>query len=350
LGSFLQQKKETSYYQGNKITLDQLTVLVPYRNEEQNLGNFIDCLEKSTALPEQVIFIDDHSTDNSTNLIKQRLKDKYLLLKLDESIGKKEALREGIFQSKNSFILTMDADVVFDSKYFESLMQLEEADLYLFPVVLKGKKFLQVFFELDLLMVNALNSSLHGWHRPIIASGANLLFRKETYLKVNQYETHKHVMSGDDIYLLRDFRKAKADIRLVLNKNLTVYSYTPDNLIDFFHQRLRWIAKTGNVRDHLSTFIGVFQALMILTFCWMTIFFIQREEYHNVCVLFTFKSLIDLLGFFPYFKKFNAFKQLAMLAPYQLIYPIYLLIISVLLPFFKPVWKNRIATVYGRSG
>lgn len=109
----------------------------------------------------------------------------------------------------------MDADVFFESTYFEELKKLAVADLYLFPAVLKATNPIHHLFEIDLLLINALNTGLNGLSRPIIASGANLLFKREAFLKFDRFETHKHIPSGDDIYLLRDFRDAKADVRLV---------------------------------------------------------------------------------------------------------------------------------------
>ncbi|MBM3160723.1 MAG: hypothetical protein FJZ66_05240 [Bacteroidetes bacterium] len=61
------------------------------------------------------------------------------------------------------------------------------------------------------------------------------------------------------------------------------------------------------------------------------------------------KSLVDLLGFAPYFLKVRTYKHLVYLIPYQLIYPIYFLIICILLPFFNPVWKQRSVNVYAKS-
>ena len=344
IGSFLQRKKESRFYAGKKLTVDNITLLVPYRNEDSNLKNFLTCLEKSSLKPKQVIFIDDHSSDNSTEIIQERMKPEYLLLRLTQTSGKKEALREGISHVQSAFILTMDADVRFSAEYFEMLTRLEESDLYLLPVVLKGRSTLQIFFELDLLMVNATNTALYGWARPIVGSGANLLFKKEIFYKADRYETHRHVMSGDDIYLLRDFRKAKADIRVILNNRLVVYSDTPSSLAGYFHQRLRWISKTRHVKDHLATFLGLIQTLFVLSFCSLLIFFLSCGDYTTVFGLFCIKTLIDLIGFLPYFSYFRSWKQLFMLIPYQLIYPIYLLILGVLLPFIRPIWKQRITT------
>ncbi len=349
LGYFKQQETESTYYTGQKIKMDELTVLIPYRNEQENLPKLLNCLENSNIQPKQIIFIDDHSTDKSASLLSERKTNHYQLLCLKDKYGKKEALRLGISHAKGEFILTLDADILLKSGYFHTITQLEEADIYLFPVVLKGKNFLQVFFELDLLMVNALNSGLFGWHRPIIASGANLLFRKEMFLRSDKYDTHKHILSGDDIYLLRDFRHAKADVRLVLNNDVTVISDTPFNLSSFFHQRIRWIAKTSHVKDHFATFLGVFQGLMIISFCSCFFYYLVHNETKSALILFLMKTIIDLLGFAPYFVKVRAQKQLLYLIPYQFIYPIYLIIIGILLPFFRPVWKQRLATVKAKS-
>ena len=269
LGFYLQRKKEKSYQIGKKVSLDEVTLIVPFRNEEKRINGLLKSLKCSRNLPSQIIFVNDHSDDSCCSKINNELGqfNNIQLLNLPSDIhGKKQAIRHGINLVKTEFILTMDADVFFESTYFEELKKLAVADLYLFPAVLKATNPIHHLFEIDLLLINALNTGLNGIARPIIASGANLLFKREAFLKFDRFETHKHIPSGDDIYLLRDFRDAKADVRLVAKKSIQVVTETPQSFKEFIHQRIRWIAKTGNVNDHLSTGLAIVQFILILHF------------------------------------------------------------------------------------
>lgn len=351
VGIYVQRKREKSYQNGNKISLDEVTLLVPFRNEEKRIDGLLTSLKVSRVLPSQVIFVNDHSDDASCAKINIELEkfNNIQLLNLPSGIfGKKQAIRHGINHAKTEFILTMDADVYFDSTYFEALEKLAEADLYLFPAVLKAANPIHHLFEIDLLLINALNTGLNGVARPIIASGANLLFKRKSFLEFDRFDTHKRIPSGDDIYLLRDFRDANADVRLVAKKLFQVETETPQSFKEFIHQRIRWIAKTGNVNDHLSTCLAIVQFILIFSFWTIEIKLLVENEFQLALIFFGLKTGLDLLFFFPFFNEFNRLTAWLLIPIYQLIFPIYNLILLILLPFFKPKWKGRYSGLNAR--
>lgn len=348
MGLTFQWKKERTYLQKeNKLKLAEITVLIPFRNEEKRIADLLESCLKSNVLPAKFLFIDDHSNDKSVAIIKATLKDiSFEILTVPEGeFGKKKALRIGIEAVETPYFLTLDADVAFVENYFEQLEKLSPADLYILPAVLISNRWYEHFFEVDLLLVNALNTGLSGLKRPIIASGANLLVRKSAFEKYDCYETHAHIPSGDDIYLLRDFRKANADVRVCTIPTFQVTTETPQSFSEFIHQRLRWVAKTGNVRDHLSTFLAVVQFFLTIGFFSSLIFFLLHSKFKLALITFSLKVLVDLLLFLPFFYRFKRMKAWLLLPFYQLLFPFYNLLILVLIPFFKPIWKGRASGV-----
>lgn len=344
IGSILQRIKEKKYLTKKKISLDEVTLIIPFRNEEKRIDGLLQSLKVNSKLPTQIVFVNDHSDDLSCSKITEELGNlnNLQLLNLPSGIfGKKQAIRYGLNLTKTKFVLTMDADVYFESTYFEELEKLAEADLYLLPAVLKATNPIHHLFEIDLLLINALNTGLNGLSRPIIASGANLLFKRKSFLEFDRFETHKHIPSGDDIYLLRDFRDAKADVRLVARRSFKVETETPQSFKEFIHQRIRWIAKTGNVNDHLSTILAIIQFIFIIYFWSIEIKLLVENEYQSAFILFGLKTGLDMLFFFSFFREFNRLTAWLLIPIYQLIFPIYNLILLFLLPFFKPKWKGR---------
>ena len=344
IGSILQRIKEKKYLMGKKISLDEVTLIIPFRNEEKRIDGLLQSLKVNSKLPTQIVFVNDHSDDLSCSKITEELGklNNLQLLNLPSGIfGKKQAIRYGVNLTKTEFVLTMDADVYFESTYFEELEKLVEADLYLLPAVLKATNPIHHLFEIDLLLINALNTGLNGLSRPIIASGANLLFKRKSFLEFDRFEMHKHIPSGDDIYLLRDFRDAKADVRLVARRSFKVETETPQSFKEFIHQRIRWIAKTGNVNDHLSTILAIIQFIFIISFWSIEIKLLVENEYQSAFILFGLKTGLDMLFFFYFFNEFNRLTAWLLIPIYQLIFPIYNLILLFLLPFFKPKWKGR---------
>lgn len=344
IGTILQRIKEKKYQLGKKISCDEITLIIPFRNEENRIGGLLTSLLNSQKLPAQIIFVNDHSEDKSISKILDNLsaiRGIQLLSLPDNLQGKKQAIRFGINSANSNFILTMDADVHFEPTYFKQLEHLSESDLYLLPAVLKASKPVHHLFEIDLLLINAINTGLNGLSRPIIASGANLLFKRESFLKFDRFESHAHIPSGDDIYLLRDFRYAKCDVRLVAKSNLQVSTETPQTFREFIHQRIRWIAKTGNVKDNLSTALALIQFIFIFAFWSIIIYLLIEKDLKTAFLLFCIKTSFDMLFFFSFFKKFKRINAWLLIPLYQVIFPIYNLILLSLLPFFKPNWKGR---------
>ncbi len=92
------------------------SIVIPVNNEEENLPILIneikDVLHKLKGRAE-VIFIDDGSTDNSLNILKQ-YKRKYQwikIIKFDKKYGQSAGFDAGFKNAKGEIIITMDADL-----------------------------------------------------------------------------------------------------------------------------------------------------------------------------------------------------------------------------------------------
>jgi glycosyltransferase involved in cell wall biosynthesis len=356
IGYFLQVKKELNYWvnesesksnicaNGKSIRLDNLVVIVPFRNEEQRIHVLLSSILNTTKLPKEFIFVDDHSSDKTADLIADKLINiPFRILKLPDGVeGKKRAIRMAMEQSESEFILSLDADVEFQENYFLNIAQLSLCDMYILPVVFNAKNWLESLFELDPLLVNAANFGISGWKRPILASGANLMFSRTAFQELDNFTRHKHIASGDDIYALRDFREGGAEIRLITDSALAVSTETPQSVKEFFHQRLRWIAKTGDVKDTLSTVLAIFQLLVTCAFLGLLLFSAFQLEWNSFWTIFTLKTSIDLVQFSPYFFRVKRLRTWLFIPFYEVLFPIYSLSVLIAILFVKPIWKGRI--------
>lgn len=345
LGYFLQRQKESKLVsEENGIDLTELVVIIPFRNEEKRIHVLLESINKSVLHPKQYIFVNDHSTDQSCERIEQVLNEAipYQIISLEDGLeGKKLAIRKGIELSESKYVLGWDADCSFSPSYFERICQLPAADLYVMPAVMVAEREFEHLYEVDLLLVNAANCGVSGLLRPIMASGANMLYKRSAFQSYDQYSSHAHMPSGDDIYLLRDFRKAKANVHLVTDRTLAVYTETPQSFKEFLHQRLRWIAKTGDVKDHLSTSLAIIQGLLTAGFVALMMFLLLQQEWKWALVVFIVKSVIDLLFFLPYFNRMGRMRSWLYIPLYEILFPFYTLLIVSLMYTFKPKWKGR---------
>ncbi len=350
IGFLLQQKKERSYQSTtNGIDLGELIVLVPFRNEEHRIHTILNSISKLKTCPKEFIFINDHSTDDSIRVIEEaKLSVPYRIMDLPNDVtGKKRALRYAISHSDSDYILTMDADVEFQTSYFENMQQLEVADMYLLPAVMKASHFLEHLYEIDLALVNAANVGVAGLKRPIMASGANLFFRRSTFDEVDNLESHKHAASGDDMYLLRDFRENNKDVRLVSGLDCAIHTETPQSFKEFINQRLRWLGKTGDLKDHLSTSMAILQSGLTLFFLVALIYCIAIANWPLLITIMAVKTTFDMILFFPYFYRIKRIITWSFIPIYEVLFPFYTIIILSLMYTYKPKWKGR--TIYENS-
>jgi glycosyltransferase involved in cell wall biosynthesis len=104
--------------QSVSLTDRSVTVLIPVRNEAENIVELIDCLTKQSHLSSlEIIFIDDSSTDSTNKLLKTALSEGAPIKIVnapdlpDGWLGKPWALQQGYLIARGEIIVTLDADV-----------------------------------------------------------------------------------------------------------------------------------------------------------------------------------------------------------------------------------------------
>jgi len=85
-----------------------VSVIVPAYNEEKKIGHVLKSLVNSLLIDE-IIFINDGSSDKTLSIIKQFKK--VLLINLKKNHGKSYAITKGIEKSKGDIIIFIDADL-----------------------------------------------------------------------------------------------------------------------------------------------------------------------------------------------------------------------------------------------
>ena len=106
-----------------------ISVVVAYRNEEENIGLLLDDLIGQNYPDNQyeIILVNDHSEDRSAEIVENcisKSSTRIVCLNLpDQLSGKKDALDLGIKSSKGEYILTTDADCRVSDNWINSFVQ-----------------------------------------------------------------------------------------------------------------------------------------------------------------------------------------------------------------------------------
>ncbi len=343
--------KETTHYNINGEI--KVSVIVPFRNEENNLATILECLSLQDY-PKgllEIILVNDHSEDMGLQLAKDyiavhELTDfKVLSLEEGEGISKKAALRKGIENSHGELIITTDADCSMGEFWVSAIAEKylsENCQMISGPVCIKPDgSFFSGLQSLEFSSLVGCGAGAIAIGKPFLANGANLAFSRSLYDELQGYSSHLHYASGDDIFMLLQAKK-KHEISFLKDKAAVVYTRGAHNLKAFFHQRIRWASKSSGYKDApaLLTALSVFFLISILLIsCGFG--FLDNRIFLVSVGLFLTKLLIDL----PLFNSVSGFFKLRRLMwlylPLQVLYTIYIIVTAVLSWFLPFDWKNR---------
>jgi glycosyltransferase involved in cell wall biosynthesis len=339
-----------------KIETDEekfVSIIIPVRNEEYNIANCLSSLCKQTLsnLNFEIIVVDDHSTDNTMEVLRKFQQDTKLNMKTyslpTDKTGKKEALEFGINQSNFPTIITTDADCEYSENWLKEIMCYHEKDkvkMMIMPVVYKYKAgFMQAFYRLDFLSLVASGISFTKLKFPFLSNGANLMFDKKLFFDLAGYDNNKQISTGDDVFLTLKFaQKYKNNIYGINDYNLVVHTNSPNNFKEFISQRVRWGSKTKHYPlkfKLLGMLIFLFNTSILTN---MILLFIYPLFVEFFLIQFVTKCFLNFCFLFLVAFWWKMKKTLIYLPIVEILYPIYI-IYSVLAGLFNTyTWKGRI--------
>lgn len=319
----------------NKNNLVKVSVLIAARNEEKNIEKLLESLKKQSFPKElfEVIIVNDHSTDNTDEIINDFInKNKELDVKLlkAEKKGKKHAISQALHTAINELVIVTDADCVLNDLWIESIVgfyQEEKCKMVLAPVLLSPAENLfekmQVLEHLSLIGSTAGSASI-GF--PVMCNGANMAYERKAALEVEKFRKDFDIPSGDDMFLLEQFVKCYGhnNVKFLLSKSAVVKTKTCKTIKDFFRQRRRWVSKTKSY----TSWKVIVTALIVLFFNLSIISLLVSAFF--VPALWSIYILLTLLKFFidfPLLKNITNFMNqgslLKWVLPLEIIYPFY---------------------------
>ena len=178
---------------------------------------------------------------------------------------------------------------------------------------------------------------------PTMCNGANLAYRKSTYLEVQGFENNFEVASGDDEFLMRKIlQKFPNGISFLNDKNAVVSTHAQSSINQFVQQRLRWAGKW----KYNSSFSSQLIALFILTFhisflVTLESAIVGTTEVQLVLAMMGGKLLLEYIFLY----RVNSFLSQPIRPFYflalQFIYPFYVIVIGFSSQLGRYSWKGR---------
>ena len=103
----------------------KLSIIIPCFNEEKTIEKIVNKVNETCKYLNEIIVIDDKSTDNSLDILNKLLHEKKInvLIKNTKNYGKGYSVKQGILNSKGDIILIQDADLEYDPSDYPKLVE-----------------------------------------------------------------------------------------------------------------------------------------------------------------------------------------------------------------------------------
>lgn len=334
--------------------LPYLSVIIAVRNEAGNIPDLLKHLKLQDYPGEkfEVIFSDDHSDDQTFQLLKKLTAGipdfNCIAAPAGSHFGKKEAIARALKIARGNIIVFTDADCRMNPQWLRHIgNEFRDANLQLLlapvDIHIKTRKIFSAFQSLEFISLQGVTAGSANIHKPVLANAANMACRKLAIEKVKTSMSGKKYLSGDDMFLLHAIKRIYPEnIKFSKNLQAAVETEAAPGLRNFLYQRARWSSKSVAYKDFFTLFTGAAVAgLNILIVTGILTGLLFPYLLFTILIIWGIKTLIDfplIYGATGLFRKRNL---LWLYIPLQVIYPFYVSITLLYATFASVKWKER---------
>ncbi len=323
----------------------KFSIIISIKNEEENITSLIIALKKLFYPKDffEVIIIDDNSTDNSYQLVKNAINEieniKLYKVREKKFPGKKGALAFGISKAVNPFLIITDGDclpqknwlISFASKFSRGFDLVFGASPFIKKDLLINK--ISCFENLRTTILTFTAATL-GF--PYSATGRSFGFTKDIYLKTGGFKYTTETLSGDDDLFIREAVKQNAKIGCFIETGGLVFTNSPVSLKEYLRQKARHISTSFYYLPKHKFVLGFWH--LINLFFLFSILLIWADSIYAVFILIKIITDIIIIKQVQKLIKYN-FKFFEIIN-LQIIYEFSLIINFFNSKLLKINWKN----------
>ena len=330
--------------------INSLTVLIPFRNEQDNIPLLLKSLSGLQYSTEAVefIFINDHSVDNSVDTLLLGLENfafPHKLISLEANhLGKKRAIDAGVIAAVHSVIVTTDVDCVHSKNWLQEINILidSESEFIIGPVINKKQPgLLANLQQIESLLLAGITVGSAKLKNPLLCSGANLSYTKSLFKKLKPYKNNYNTLSGDDMFFLEKTNRNE-DCFVEINANSIVETEGAKSFTEMLSRSVRWVSKSSKLKMSLSTVFGAIVLIINCSILFMIVLMIlDSDSIVFLIKLCAVKTIVDVLFLVLLAKRYNRYHTIIYFPVMVVFYPFYLFIVYLSTVFSSPVWKGR---------
>jgi len=268
-----------------------VSVIIPAYNENKNIRGTIYSVLKNKALPREIIVVDDGSTDDTAEKVKEIQKElsnspiKLILIQVENG-GKAKALNTGINIAKSNIIIAIDGDTIISRNAIANLVRHfknKEVGAVTGKIhIARRKNILEKFQSLEYIISQNIEKKAFASINAInVVSGAIGAWRKSDVINSGGYSQDTLVEDQDlTLAILSQGKK------IIYEPKAIVYTEAPGTLKDFLKQRFRWVFGT------MQCFWKYKRNIRKRSLAWWTI--LSNVAIYNIFIPL-FSPLIDIL-------------------------------------------------------
>ncbi len=338
-----------------KVTREvKVSVIIPVRNESLHIKALIDDLMLQSYPKElfEIVVIDDHSTDDTAEIVKSIKADNLKLISLvidnPTFAYKKKAVTMAIESSTAELIITTDGDCRVGKDWIKSIVSYytnNNVKLISSPVSFhESGTWYEKVQTLEFQYLIGVGAACIQNKYPSTCNGANLAYTREVFFDVQGFDGVDSFAHGDDeMFLYKVNEKYPDSIGFLKSYDAIVYTHAKTKMSDFVQQRKRWASKSTKYYDwhvivlvytvyflNLGLLIGLPFALMNGDF---------SKVYFSVLVA---KSFTDGIFFLLTMKFYKNLKYFYLIPLTLFLYVFYIIIIGFIGNIGSTyTWKDR---------
>tara|TARA_B100001996_G_scaffold378261_1_gene362155 strand:- start:5355 stop:6446 length:1092 start_codon:yes stop_codon:yes gene_type:complete len=283
-----------------------ISIIIAARNEETYLPNLIQDLVKQEYPTDklEVIIIDDRSTDSTQEIISEA-ESNYSFIKQikitetsQEIMPKKNALTQGINEATGEIILSTDADCRVGKLWVASMAYsiIKNQGISIGYSKVIAHSFFDHYQRIDFLGIIAANTGAGGWDKFWSGTGQNLGYLKRDFELINGFESVKHEVSGDDMYLVQSISKINNAV-INIEPASFVTTYGMKTIGEFLNQRIRWASNSKKNWEKEPLFFLFLSLAFSINFSILLSIFLGGNEWKFVFLLkFIFEGITVYCG------------------------------------------------------
>ena len=219
----LRRMKKCGDGMAGDISTDQLSIIIPARNEAHNLPTLLRSLALQPVRPREIIVVDDGSTDHTAEIARQHGARVVASKPLPDGWrGKTWACHQGAQAATGELLLFLDADTWFEPDGLARVLGGYEGGAFSVGpchLVRQAYEELSLFFNFN-MVVGTLPEGLFG---------QMLLVSRENYRRVGGHETVKG-RTLENSFLAQQFRAAGIATRSATGRGVLAFRMYPNGL------------------------------------------------------------------------------------------------------------------------